>query len=224
MQQIIIDNLEKIAELCRTHHVLRLSVFGSAVRDDFNLESSDVDFLVDFEPPGSFRYARNFFGLQRSLSLLLNRDVDLVISHTVENPIILESIEEDKRLLYANVSSRRIYATSLRPCNESTGYTGGLDREAFGATPLVQDAVIRRFEIIGEAIVQCRRHYPEEIAKLGDVQEVVDFRNHLVHRYHKVAADIVWDIVQEDLPPLLNFSRKPCSKERNASRRRRSFA
>ena len=82
-------------------------------------------------------------------------------------------------------------------------YTSGLDRETFGATPVIQDAVIRRFEIIGEAIVQCRRHHPAEVIKLGDVQEVIDFRNHLIHRYHKVASEIVWDIVQEDLPALL---------------------
>ena len=101
MQQFILEHRDKIIELCRTHHVLRLSVFGSAVRDDFNPETSDVDMLVEFEPPGTFRYAKNFFGLQRSLSFLLNRDVDLVISHTVENPIILDRIEQDKRLLYA---------------------------------------------------------------------------------------------------------------------------
>ena len=101
MQQFILENRNKIIELCRTHHVLRLSVFGSAVRDDFNPETSDIDMLVDFEPPGTFRYDKNFFGLQRSLSDLLSREVDLVISHSIENPIILKNVKADQRELYA---------------------------------------------------------------------------------------------------------------------------
>ena len=52
MQPIITENREKIAELCRTHHVRRLSVFGSAVRDDFDSSNSDVDLLVEFQDLG----------------------------------------------------------------------------------------------------------------------------------------------------------------------------
>ena len=101
MQQFITDNKDKIIELCQTYHVLRLSVFGSAVRDDFNPETSDVDMLVEFEPPGTFRYAKNFFTLQRELTALMSRDVDLVIAGTLRNPIILESVTADQRELYA---------------------------------------------------------------------------------------------------------------------------
>jgi predicted nucleotidyltransferase len=50
MQSIITENREKIGELCRTHHVRLLSVFGSAVREDFDPERSDADLLVEFEP------------------------------------------------------------------------------------------------------------------------------------------------------------------------------
>ena len=46
MQQFITDRLPEIKELCRTHYVQRLSIFGSAVRDDFNPETSDVDVRV----------------------------------------------------------------------------------------------------------------------------------------------------------------------------------
>jgi predicted nucleotidyltransferase len=40
---------EKIAEFCRRHHIRRLAVFGSALRDDFRPDS-DLDVLVEFEP------------------------------------------------------------------------------------------------------------------------------------------------------------------------------
>ena len=49
-------DLEAISEFCRTHHIRKLALFGSVLRDDFGPES-DVDVLVDFEPghvPGLF--------------------------------------------------------------------------------------------------------------------------------------------------------------------------
>jgi len=61
---------EKIAEFCRRHHIRKLSLFGSVVRDDFGPES-DVDVLVEFEP------GLAFFAMQRELSELLDRAVDL---------------------------------------------------------------------------------------------------------------------------------------------------
>ena len=65
---------EAVADFCRRHHIQRLAVFGSALRDDFG-PSSDVDVLVEFEPghvPG-FR----FVDLQEELSRLFGRRVDL---------------------------------------------------------------------------------------------------------------------------------------------------
>lgn len=65
---------ERIAELCRRHHIRKLSLFGSVIRNDFT-PSSDVDVLVEFEPghvPGLA-----FFGIERELSEMLGRKVDL---------------------------------------------------------------------------------------------------------------------------------------------------
>ena len=100
MQPIITENREKIAELCRTHHVRRLSVFGSAVRDDFDPERSDVDLLVEFD---SVRegYAKNFFALLFSFDQLFGREVDLVIENAIRNPYLRQAIDADKVTLYA---------------------------------------------------------------------------------------------------------------------------
>jgi uncharacterized protein len=65
---------EQIAEFCRRHHIRRLSLFGSVLRDDFRPES-DVDVLVEFEPghvPGF-----EFIAIQDELTDLLGRRVDL---------------------------------------------------------------------------------------------------------------------------------------------------
>ena len=65
-----------IAEFCRRHHIRKLSIFGSYLREDFGPES-DIDFLVEFDPdhtPGLLRIA----GMERELSELLGgRKVDL---------------------------------------------------------------------------------------------------------------------------------------------------
>jgi predicted nucleotidyltransferase/antitoxin component HigA of HigAB toxin-antitoxin module len=65
---------EQIGELCRRHHVRRLALFGSVLRDDFGPDS-DVDVLVEFEP--GYRLGLAFFGMQEELSELFGRPVDL---------------------------------------------------------------------------------------------------------------------------------------------------
>jgi predicted nucleotidyltransferase len=64
----------EIEAFCRKHHIRRLALFGSVLRDDFT-DESDVDVLVEFEPehvPGW-----EFCSMQRELSEILGRQVDL---------------------------------------------------------------------------------------------------------------------------------------------------
>ena len=67
---------DRLEELCRRHHIAKLSLFGSVLRDDFSPES-DIDVLVEFESghvPGFFR----LFDIEEELSSLLGgRKVDL---------------------------------------------------------------------------------------------------------------------------------------------------
>jgi hypothetical protein len=66
----------QVEEICRRHRVARLEAFGSVLRDDFGSDS-DVDLLVEFEHEaqvGLLALSR----LQRELSVLLGRNVDLV--------------------------------------------------------------------------------------------------------------------------------------------------
>ncbi|MXW06400.1 MAG: nucleotidyltransferase [Gemmatimonadetes bacterium] len=69
----------KIAEFCQRHHIRRLALFGSVLRDDFTPES-DVDILVDFEPDTHIGYI-GLAGLEIELIDILGRNVDL---HTLE--------------------------------------------------------------------------------------------------------------------------------------------
>ena len=68
--------IHKIKDFCQSHHIRKLSLFGSVLRDDFT-PKSDVDFLVEFEAgktPGFFKLAQ----MERELSLIIEeRKVDL---------------------------------------------------------------------------------------------------------------------------------------------------
>lgn len=101
VQAIITENREKIAELCRAHHVRRLSVFGSAAREDFDPARSDVDLLVEFEDLGEMQYAPNYFDFLGRLDAVFGREVDLLSEKQLKNPYLRRSVEEDKVLLYA---------------------------------------------------------------------------------------------------------------------------
>ena len=65
---------EKVAEFCRRNQIRKLSFFGSVTRDDFAPES-DVDVLVEFEAGKTPGW--RFFGMERELSEILGRKVDL---------------------------------------------------------------------------------------------------------------------------------------------------
>jgi uncharacterized protein len=65
---------EQIAEFCQKHHIRKLALFGSVLREDFCPES-DVDVLVEFEPGRTPGLA--FISIQDELSKMLGRPVDL---------------------------------------------------------------------------------------------------------------------------------------------------
>ncbi len=65
---------DEVADFCRRHHIRKLMLFGSVLREDFGPES-DIDVLVEFDP--GTRVGLRFFTIERELSELLGRKVDL---------------------------------------------------------------------------------------------------------------------------------------------------
>jgi hypothetical protein len=66
---------EKLAEFCKRNHIRKLSIFGSALRENLGPDS-DIDLLVEFDPdnmPGLIRLA----GMENELSEILGRKVDI---------------------------------------------------------------------------------------------------------------------------------------------------
>jgi len=65
---------DRIVDFCRRHHIRRLALFGSVLRDDFT-QDSDVDVLVEFDEGKTPGFA--YFTMHEELSDILRRRADL---------------------------------------------------------------------------------------------------------------------------------------------------
>jgi predicted nucleotidyltransferase len=77
--------LPQLRKLCRIHKVKQLDLFGSGTGDRFNIERSDLDFVVEVLPTAP-RGLRGYFGFKFALEALFARDVNLVEAGTMRNP------------------------------------------------------------------------------------------------------------------------------------------
>jgi uncharacterized protein len=89
----------EIENACRRFGVLKLAVFGSALRDDFG-PGSDLDFLVRFARRPDVDAFTQFFGLKEALEGILGRPVDLVSLDAIRNPVFRAEVERTQAPLY----------------------------------------------------------------------------------------------------------------------------
>lgn len=94
-------NLPKSAihTLCEKHKVEELYVFGSATTGDMTTES-DIDFLVKFKDIDLQDYFLNYLDFKSALEKITKRKVDIIEKQTLKNPILIQSIEKSKELVY----------------------------------------------------------------------------------------------------------------------------
>jgi uncharacterized protein len=90
--------LDKIREMCRRYKVKQLAIFGSAAKGTAGPDS-DVDLLVEFQPDAQIGFLQ-FAKMQRELSSLLDRGVDLVPKGGLK-PLIREEVLSTSEVLYA---------------------------------------------------------------------------------------------------------------------------
>jgi uncharacterized protein with HEPN domain len=83
-------------------------------------------------------------------------------------------------------------------------YTEDMDEVAFLENQMAQDAVIRNFEIIGEASNNIEKHFPEFATAHPELPLAFAYqmRNAVAHGYFKVDLEIVWQTIHSDLPGL----------------------
>jgi uncharacterized protein with HEPN domain len=77
-------------------------------------------------------------------------------------------------------------------------------KENFYSSSLIQDAVMRNFEIVGEASTKIKKNYPEIISSNPDIpfRSATEMRNVLSHEYFNIDVDILWVAISRDIPKL----------------------
>lgn len=92
----------------------------------------------------------------------------------------------------------------LQAIDRIESYTRELSEQEFLDSGIAQDAVIRNFEVIGEASRNLERHCPRFAAAHPELPLVIayEMRNALAHGYFRVDLEIVWKTLRNDLPGL----------------------
>jgi len=70
------------------------------------------------------------------------------------------------------------------------------------ADAFLRSAVERQFEIIGEALSQAIKLEPDLANAISEAKRIISFRNILIHGYAAVSNEVVWEVLQKDLPTL----------------------
>ena len=81
-------------------------------------------------------------------------------------------------------------------------FTEEVDWERFSRDELVQNAVMRQIQIVGEAAHSVSPGYQSEHAHVP-WPEIIGMRNRLVHEYFRILPRRVWDVVEKDIPRLI---------------------
>jgi uncharacterized protein with HEPN domain len=76
----------------------------------------------------------------------------------------------------------------------------------FLKTPLLQDAVVRNIEVLGEASHQLMKRFPEFTSSHPEIpwEAIYYMRNRIIHGYVSIDFDLVWTVINKDLPQLQN--------------------
>ena len=81
-------------------------------------------------------------------------------------------------------------------------FTAGKSLDDYNRDDLLRSAVERQFEVVGEALNQLLALEPELGTRVTASRQIVAFRNRLIHNYWAISNDIVWGILESDVPVL----------------------
>jgi uncharacterized protein with HEPN domain len=99
------------------------------------------------------------------------------------------------------MKDERLYLSNIQESIDRIEEYTQSGKEVFMQTKMIQDAVIRNFEIIGEAT---KKLSPDLRSKYADIpwQQMAGLRDVLIHDYLKVNLNLVWQIIEQNLPEL----------------------
>ena len=100
------------------------------------------------------------------------------------------------------LEARKYLFDIAQACELITQFTSGKTFTDYTADPLLRSAVERQFEVMGEALNQAHRLYPDLSNRVSACRRIVAFRNRLIHGYAFVSDEVVWGVLEINLPTL----------------------
>ncbi|MGA9639567.1 nucleotidyltransferase family protein [Flavobacterium sp.] len=100
MKESIQTKLVEFLTLCKSHKVKNIYAFGSAVTENFNEDSSDIDLLIEIDTEDPIERGENLMDIWDKLEDFFQRKVDLLTHSSIKNPILKKNIDSTKILLY----------------------------------------------------------------------------------------------------------------------------
>ena len=101
MLRVIQERREELIRFGQLHGVQSLDLFGSAADGSFDPASSDLDFLVEFQPCSPSEHYERYFGLLERLEELFGRRIDLVEVSAMRNPYFIRGVNQSRTPIYA---------------------------------------------------------------------------------------------------------------------------
>lgn len=84
-----------------------------------------------------------------------------------------------------------------------SGFTEGKQFADYVSDAMLRRAVEREFTIVGEAFTQAKRFFPEVAQGITNMGQIIAFRNRLIHVYADIDPELVWGVIEDDLPRLI---------------------
>jgi uncharacterized protein with HEPN domain len=91
----------------------------------------------------------------------------------------------------------------LAAANDVQQFVSGRTFDEYRSDRMLKAAVERKFEIIGEALGRVAKLAPDTARAIREYQKIIAFRNFVIHKYDVVSDPLVWDVVQNKLPVLV---------------------
>ncbi len=105
MIPLIANNMDVIADICRTYGIRRLDLFGSAATGAFDPETSDIDFIVDL---GKYDHgvAERYLDLIAALEDFLGFPIQMITEPSIRNPYFRAAVDEQRITVYESSDSK----------------------------------------------------------------------------------------------------------------------
>ena len=100
MIAVVTERKEQLASLCERYGVLKLDLFGSAARGDFNPSDSDLDFVALFADRMNPNYVDRYLEFADELEMLFGRPVDLITERSIRSQSFRRAVDSDRETIY----------------------------------------------------------------------------------------------------------------------------